>query len=163
MQAPSPRSLAWAREIDLPRLTRISPGVDIDRKQQENRRSSHHALISNEIWSSICMIKDYVRLFYFHNDTYWQTFSLFLKLQHCVTLKDMSDISEVLSPSPSYQQWRLIQQVLLNISIRLLGPPLWSSGQGSWLQIQRSGFDSQSYQIFWEVVGLEWVHSASWV
>jgi hypothetical protein len=33
--------------------------------------------------------------------------------------------------------------------------PLWSSGQSSWLQIQRSGFDSQHYQIFWEVVGLE--------
>jgi hypothetical protein len=30
-----------------------------------------------------------------------------------------------------------------------------SSGQSSWLQIQRSGFDSQRYQIFWEVVGLE--------
>jgi hypothetical protein len=34
-------------------------------------------------------------------------------------------------------------------------PPLWSSGQSSWLQIQRSGFDSWCYQIFWEVVGLE--------
>jgi hypothetical protein len=34
-------------------------------------------------------------------------------------------------------------------------PPLWSSGQSSWLQIQRSGFDSLCYQIFWEVVGLE--------
>jgi hypothetical protein len=33
--------------------------------------------------------------------------------------------------------------------------PLWSSGQSSWLQIQRSGFDSQRYHIFWEVVGLE--------
>jgi hypothetical protein len=33
-------------------------------------------------------------------------------------------------------------------------PPLWSSGQSSWLQIQRSGFDSQRYKIFW-VVGLE--------
>jgi hypothetical protein len=33
------------------------------------------------------------------------------------------------------------------------GPPLWSSGQSSWLQIQTSGFDS--YQIFWEVVCLE--------
>jgi hypothetical protein len=32
---------------------------------------------------------------------------------------------------------------------------LWSSGQSSWLQIQRSGFDSRRYQIFWEVVGLE--------
>jgi hypothetical protein len=35
------------------------------------------------------------------------------------------------------------------------GPPLWSSCQSSWLQIQRSGFDSRRYQIFWEVVGLE--------
>jgi hypothetical protein len=35
-------------------------------------------------------------------------------------------------------------------------PPLWSSGQSCWLQIQRSEFDSKRYQIFWEVVGLEW-------
>jgi hypothetical protein len=34
-------------------------------------------------------------------------------------------------------------------------PPLWSSGQSSWLQVQRSGFDSQRYQIFWELVDLE--------
>jgi hypothetical protein len=27
--------------------------------------------------------------------------------------------------------------------------------QSSWLRIQRSGFDSRHYQIFWEVVGLE--------
>jgi hypothetical protein len=33
-------------------------------------------------------------------------------------------------------------------------PPLWSSGQSSWLQIQRPGFDSRRCQIFW-VVGLE--------
>jgi hypothetical protein len=33
--------------------------------------------------------------------------------------------------------------------------PLWSSGQNSWLQIQRFGFDSRRYQIFWEVVDLE--------
>jgi hypothetical protein len=35
------------------------------------------------------------------------------------------------------------------------GPLLWSGGHSSWLQIQRSGFDSRRYQIFWEVVGLE--------
>jgi hypothetical protein len=33
-------------------------------------------------------------------------------------------------------------------------PPLWSSGQSSWLQIQRPGFDSQHYQKK-RVVGLE--------
>jgi hypothetical protein len=36
-----------------------------------------------------------------------------------------------------------------------LKPPLWSSGQSSLLQIQRSRFESRRYQIFWEVVGLE--------
>jgi hypothetical protein len=30
------------------------------------------------------------------------------------------------------------------------GPPLWSSGQSSWLRIQRSGFDFRRYQIFRE-------------
>jgi hypothetical protein len=34
-------------------------------------------------------------------------------------------------------------------------PPLWSSGQSSWLQIQRSGFDSRRYKISWEVKDLE--------
>jgi hypothetical protein len=34
-------------------------------------------------------------------------------------------------------------------------PPLWSSSQSSWLQIQRCGFDSLLYQIFREVVSLE--------
>jgi hypothetical protein len=36
-----------------------------------------------------------------------------------------------------------------------LWPPLWSSGQSSWQQILRSGFDSRRYQILWVVVGLE--------
>jgi hypothetical protein len=36
-----------------------------------------------------------------------------------------------------------------------LWPPLWSSGQSTWLQIQSSGFDFRHYQNFWEVVGLE--------
>jgi hypothetical protein len=31
----------------------------------------------------------------------------------------------------------------------------WSSGQSSWLQIERRGFDSRLYQISWQVVGLE--------
>jgi hypothetical protein len=34
-------------------------------------------------------------------------------------------------------------------------PPLYSSGKSYWLQIKKSGFDSQRYQIFWELVGLE--------
>jgi hypothetical protein len=34
-------------------------------------------------------------------------------------------------------------------------PPLWSSGQSSWLHIQRFGFESRRYHIFCVVVGLE--------
>jgi hypothetical protein len=34
------------------------------------------------------------------------------------------------------------------------GPPLWSSGQSSWLKIRRPGFDSRHYQKK-KVVGLE--------
>jgi hypothetical protein len=39
--------------------------------------------------------------------------------------------------------------------VHVTGPPLWSSGHSSGLQIQRSGFDSLHYQIFWELVGLK--------
>jgi hypothetical protein len=39
--------------------------------------------------------------------------------------------------------------------VTLFLPPLWSSGQSSWLQIQTCGFDSRRYRIFWEVVGVE--------
>jgi hypothetical protein len=41
------------------------------------------------------------------------------------------------------------------IGNRSFGPPLLSSGQSFLLQIQRSGFDSRRYEIFWELVGLE--------
>jgi hypothetical protein len=34
-------------------------------------------------------------------------------------------------------------------------PPLWFSSQSSWLQIQRPGFHSRRYLIFWEVVCVE--------
>jgi hypothetical protein len=34
------------------------------------------------------------------------------------------------------------------------GPPLWSSGQSSWLQVRRPRFDSRHYQEK-KVVGLE--------
>jgi hypothetical protein len=42
--------------------------------------------------------------------------------------------------------------ILNNVFLLLLclsWPPLWSSGQSSWLQILRSGFDSRRYQMFW--------------
>jgi hypothetical protein len=42
-----------------------------------------------------------------------------------------------------------------NRDIMHRGPPLWSSGQCSWLLTQRSGFGSRRYQIFWVAMGLE--------
>jgi hypothetical protein len=36
-----------------------------------------------------------------------------------------------------------------------MGPPLWPSGQSSWLHILRYRVRFRRYQIFWEVVGLE--------
>jgi hypothetical protein len=46
----------------------------------------------------------------------------------------------------------IVQIIIVLLSV---WQPLWSSGQSSWLQIQRSGFHSQRYQIFWEVMVLE--------
>jgi hypothetical protein len=50
--------------------------------------------------------------------------------------------------------WLRITEIL-SIYDTSVWPPLWSSGQRSWLQIQRSGLDSRHYQLVWEVVGLE--------
>jgi hypothetical protein len=45
-----------------------------------------------------------------------------------------------------------MNQEILKQTPRSTGPPLWYSGQSSWIEIQRS---LVRYQIFWEVVGLE--------
>jgi hypothetical protein len=56
-----------------------------------------------------------------------------------------------LQPQNNFTEW------LFTFTILACGywPPLWPSGQSSWLQIQSSRFDSWCYQIFWEVGGLE--------
>jgi hypothetical protein len=43
----------------------------------------------------------------------------------------------------------------LSTCIEFVGPPLWSSGQSSWLQIRGPGFDSWHYQKK-KVMCLEW-------
>jgi hypothetical protein len=48
-----------------------------------------------------------------------------------------------------------LSQISIFLAACGLWPPLWPSGQSYWLQIQRSGFSSRRYQIFWAVVGLE--------
>jgi hypothetical protein len=55
----------------------------------------------------------------------------------------------------------IVVQLRYNYYVMKFGPPLWSSGQSSWLRIRRPGFDSRHYRIFWkkkkekQVVGLE--------
>jgi hypothetical protein len=39
-------------------------------------------------------------------------------------------------------------EIVISVSAFSLRPPPWSSGQSSWLQIQRSGFDFRIYHIF---------------
>jgi hypothetical protein len=54
-------------------------------------------------------------------------------------------------------------QIAFCSHLRKTRQPFWSSGQSCWVQIWKSGFHSRLYQIFWKVVGLERVYSASWV
>jgi hypothetical protein len=77
---------------------------------------------------------------------------------HYPSLDHPNDISE------EYKLWSTflhppLTSLLLcpNTLLRVFLPQtaLWSSGESSWLQIQRSEFDSRRYQIFWEIVGLE--------
>jgi hypothetical protein len=56
--------------------------------------------------------------------------------------------------SQPYRPLRPVTGIALLFYAEESRPRLRSSGQSSWLQIQRSGFDSWRYQIFW-VVGLE--------
>jgi hypothetical protein len=51
--------------------------------------------------------------------------------------------------------WKHINIAVMSEATCYIPAPLWSSGQSSWLQIQRSGFHYRRYQIFWEVGGLE--------
>jgi hypothetical protein len=51
--------------------------------------------------------------------------------------------------------YEMVITFTFRVCVHYSGPTVWSSGQSSWLQVQRSGLDSRSYQIFWEVVVLE--------
>jgi hypothetical protein len=70
------------------------------------------------------------------------------------TMKSVS-ILERFRMKQEWSIWQKTKSQNLNCIILEAWPPLWSSGQCSWLQIQRSWTDSLRYQIFWEVVGVE--------
>jgi hypothetical protein len=73
------------------------------------------------------------------------------------SLSRLSRQCGILNISQHYRTPRPVAGIalLFYCIVYFIGPPLWSNGQSSCLQIQRPEFDSRRYQIFWEVVGLE--------
>jgi hypothetical protein len=59
------------------------------------------------------------------------------ELMECELVREAEVLGE---NSPIYDS------VYSYIQNNLLGPPLWSNGQSSWLQIRRPGFDSRHYR-----------------
>jgi hypothetical protein len=73
---------------------------------------------------------------------------IYFFLPKCTSHESMAVVMGTVHHPPS-----LVADII--VSLAYWRPPLWSSGQSSWLQVQRSGFDSRHYHMFWEVVGLE--------
>jgi hypothetical protein len=77
-----------------------------------------------------------------------------LKHRHITTFADVKRCQNCKETISFYRHKEVIRTSSI-LLVSLVRWPLGSSGQSSWLQIQRSGFDSWHYQIFWEVVCLE--------
>jgi hypothetical protein len=98
--------------------------------------------------------------------TYWTIQRIFtLHVQTCLIMTHPSAVRLATETRTQVTNWRVLEKpicfftrckaVISSNQCISYRPPLWSSGQSSWLQIQRSGFDSRHYKIFLEVVGLE--------
>jgi hypothetical protein len=68
-------------------------------------------------------------------------------MQFCYFSSDTGDWTQSLRVLTRGIQDRTSFEIVFTFS------ELWSSGQSSWLQIQRSGFVSRRYKIFWGVMG----------
>jgi hypothetical protein len=82
----------------------------------------------------------------YHNQKHWTLFEEVLCYACCVVFPRHADTA-VRMILIIYQLYYIYVWFVVTTSV--------SSGQSFWLQIQRSGFDSRGYQIFW-LVGLEW-------
>jgi hypothetical protein len=67
---------------------------------------------------------------------------------------EWSHVSEY-STSLSWDIWMLVSWDLEKSRRGRMGPPLWSSGQSSWLRPRSPGFDFRRYQIFCVAVALK--------
>jgi hypothetical protein len=89
---------------------------------------------------------------------YWYEYQVTCMLLNGALHKSLPLVAPTLQTSKFLNQNLTIASKSVTILMKLgmcIMLSLWSSGQSSYLQIQSSGFDSQRYQIFWEVVGLE--------
>jgi hypothetical protein len=68
------------------------------------------------------------------------------------TPKVINNLKSDLSIVANFKLMTWMQKIIIHMVIN--GPPLWSSGQSSWLQIRRPGSDSRHYQRK-KVVGLK--------
>jgi hypothetical protein len=59
-------------------------------------------------------------------------------------MKRQSTVYWLMFESVNFHNRLLMDQFI--ITVVLARPPLWSSGQSSWLQIRKPGFDSRYYQ-----------------
>jgi hypothetical protein len=71
------------------------------------------------------------------------------------SIPQIESVRNVFTHTLGIRPTEVLTAVVVTSSASLCSPPLWSSGQSSWLQIRRPGFDSRHYQKK-KVVGLEW-------
>jgi hypothetical protein len=63
-------------------------------------------------------------------------------------------MTNILNRGISREALKYFQQLSFCFVVAVYRPPLWCSGQSSWLQFQRFRFDCRRYQIFRELMGL---------
>jgi hypothetical protein len=98
-------------------------------------------------------IQEKLWLLYFKNSWPPRNFSKLIKMIPSLRIIFTVIVASASGCSKRSPPWGL---PILNLhTITVSRPPLWSTGQSSWLQIQRSGFCSRRYRIFWELVDLE--------
>jgi hypothetical protein len=77
---------------------------------------------------------------------YCVMFALYDLYMFNLELRSVSEVNQSSSFNILYCSWAF-NDFALNFNLQILLKLLWSRGQSSWLQIQKSGFDSWHYQI----------------
>jgi hypothetical protein len=171
-------------------LTTDCPNTDLTSRQVTAlaRTSSYSKLQTRPLMASHLNISPPREIKIWHGLNFWahlpailygcETWSLTLSKEHRLRVFENRVLKKIFGRRG--MRWRengenritrsfvtcTLRQVIRMIEsgwMKCAGHIIWISGQSSWQEIQRSWFDSWRSQIFWVVVGLERVHSASWV